>query len=166
MLGRRLGVLRRATMRIRSIGTTLAFGIVAVAAAMAANPQMGTWKLNEAQSKLSGVARNNLVVYTEAGDQVKVTIDGVDGTGKTYHSEWTGKFDGKEYPVTGDSQSDARSYKMVNDSTLSFETKKDGKVMLNGTVVVAADGKSRTVTASGMNAKGEKVTETAVYDKQ
>ena len=153
-------------MTIRSIGTTLAFCIVGAAIAIAANPQIGTWKLNEAKSKLPGVAKNNLVVYTEVGDNVKVAIDGVDSAGKTYHSEWTGKMDGKDYPVTGDSQTDARSYKVVNASTLAFETKKGGKVILTGTIVVSADGKSRTVVSSGTNAKGEKVTQTAVYDKQ
>jgi hypothetical protein len=153
-------------MRIRSIGTTLAFLIVGAAVAIAANPQIGTWKLNEAKSKLPGVAKNNLVVYTEAGDNVKVAIDGVDSGGKTYHSEWTGKMDGKDYPVTGDSQTDARSYKVVDATTLAFETKKGGKVILSGTVVVSADGKSRTVVSSGTNAKGEKVSQTAVYDKQ
>jgi hypothetical protein len=153
-------------MSIRSIGTTLAFCIVGAAIAIAANPQIGTWKLNEAKSKLPGVAKNNLVVYTEAGDNVKVAIDGVDSAGRTYHSEWTGKMDGKDYPVTGDSQTDARSYKVVDASTLAFETKKSGKVILTGTVVVSADGKSRTVVSSGTNAKGEKITQTAVYDKQ
>jgi len=153
-------------MRIRSIGTTLAFFIVGAAVAIAANPQIGTWKLNESKSQLPGVARNNLVVYTEAGDNVKVAIDGVDADGKTYHSEWIGKLDGKDYPVTGDSQTDARAYKVVDAATLAFETKKGGKVLLSGTIVVSADGKSRTVVSSGTNAKGEKVTQTAVYDKQ
>ena len=153
-------------MSIRSIGTTLAFCIVGAAVAIAANPQIGTWKLNEAKSKLLGVAKNNLVVYTEVGDNVKVAIDGVDSGGKTYHSEWTGKMDGKDYPVTGDSQTDARSYKVVDASTLAFEAKKGGKVLLSGTVVVSANGKSRTVASTGTNAKGEKVTQTAVYDKQ
>ncbi len=153
-------------MRILSIGTTLAFFIVGATVAIAANPQIGTWKLNEAKSKLPGVAKNNLVVYTEVGDNVKVAIDGVDSGGKTYHSEWIGKLDGKDYPVTGDSQTDTRSYKVVDASTLAFETKQGGKVVLTGTIVVAADGKSRTVVASGTNAKGEKVTQTAVYDKQ
>jgi hypothetical protein len=153
-------------MRIHSLGTTLAFCIIGAAVAIAASPQIGSWKLNEAKSKLIGVAKNNLVVYTEMGDQVKVAIDGVNAEGKTYHSEWTGKFDGKDYPVTGDTQSDARSYKIVNATTLSFEAKKAGKVTLSGTVVVAADGKTRTVTATSTNAKGEKVMQTTVYDKQ
>ena len=47
---------------------------------------------------------------------MKVTVDGTDGEGKALHSEWTGKYDGKDYPVTGDPISDARSYKKINDT--------------------------------------------------
>jgi hypothetical protein len=153
-------------MKTPSIGVTLAATMLAGAVALAASPQIGSWKLNESKSKLPGMARNHMVVYTEAGDSVKVAIDGVDSSGKAFHSEWTGKFDGKDYAVTGDSASDMRSYKVVNPSTLSFQTKKAGKVLLTGTIVVAADGKSRTVEATGTNDKGEKVTQMAVYDKQ
>jgi hypothetical protein len=153
-------------MRIFSAGTTLAMCVVGATVAIAANPQIGTWKLNESKSTAAGPAKNNLVVYSEAGDSVKVAIDGVGPDGDAYHSEWTGKLDGKDYPVTGDPQTDSRSYKVVNPTTLAFQTKKGGKVMLSGMIVVAADGKSRTVTASGTNAKGEQVTQTAVYDKQ
>jgi hypothetical protein len=35
-----------------------------------------------------------------------------------------------------------------------------------GSGIVAADGKSRTVTTSGTDAKGKKITSTAVYDKE
>jgi hypothetical protein len=153
-------------MRIRSIVMTLAAFVLGGAVGLAASPQIGSWKLNEAKSKMTGVSKNTLVVYTEAGDSVKVAIDGVSADGKEFHSEWTGKFDGKDYPVTGDPGNDARSYKVVNDHTLSFTSKKGGKETVSGQIVVAADGKSRTVTATGTNAKGEKVSQMAVYDKQ
>jgi len=79
----------------------LAFGLTA---AFADSPQMGTWKLNEAKSKFgAGAPKNTTVVYEAAGDSIKVTVDGVDGAGAATHNEWTGKFDGKFYPVTGDS---------------------------------------------------------------
>lgn len=128
---------------------------------------MGTWKLNEAKSKFApGTGKNHTVVYAAAGDSVKITVDGTDANGKATHSEWTGKFDGKDYPVTGDSAADTRSYKSVDDRTLEFTVKKDGKVTVNGRVVVAADGKTRTVTTSGTSAKGEKFENVAVFDKQ
>ena len=45
-----------------------------------ASPMMGTWKLNEAKSKFSsGASKSVTVVYEPAGDNVKCTIDGIDG---------------------------------------------------------------------------------------
>ena len=108
----------------------------------------------------------NAVVYEAAGDNTKVTVDGTDGDGKALHNEWSGKFDGKDYPVIGDPNADTRSYKKVNDHTLEFTNKKGEKVVTSGRAVVSADGKSRTVTLNGTDSKGKKFTNTAVYDKQ
>ena len=133
----------------------------------AKNVQMGTWKLNEGKSKLAaGMPKNHTVVYEAAGDNVKVTVDGTDPDGKPTHNEWTGKFDGKDYPVTGDPNSDMRSYKKVDDHTLELTVKKSGKVTTSGRIVVSADGKSRIVTVSGTDPQGKKFKSTAVYEKQ
>ena len=153
-------------MKSKTIVVTLALCFLAGAACFA-SPQMGTWKLNEAKSKIApGMPKNNTVVYEAAGDNVKVTVDGTDADGKPTHNEWTGKFDGKDYPVTGDPTSDARSYKKVDDRTLKLIIKKDGKVTVTGRIVVAADGKSRTVTVSGTDAQGKKFKSMSAYDKQ
>ena len=153
-------------MKTRTIGLSLAL-CLAGGAVCFASPQMGTWKLNEAKSKFSPEApKNNTVVYTAVGDNVKVTVDGTDKTGKSTHHEWTGKFDGKDYPVTGDSSLDARSYKTVDARTLEFTAKKKGEVIATGRIVLAADGTSRTVHMSGTNAEGKKFSSLAVYDKQ
>ena len=153
-------------MRARTILMTLAVCLVAAVVCFA-SPMMGTWKLNEAKSKFApGAPKNHTVVYEAAGDNVKVTVDGTDPDGKALHNEWTGKFDGKDYAVTGDPTSDTRAYKKVNDNTLDMTIKKDGKVTATGTIVVSADGKTRTVTTSGTDAKGKTVKNTAVYDKQ
>ena len=70
-------------------------------------PQMGTWKRNEAKSKIApGMPKNHTVVYEPAGDDVKVTVDGIGADGKPVPSEQTGKFDGKDYAVTGDATED------------------------------------------------------------
>jgi phage gp45-like len=153
-------------MKPKAIPMTLAVLFAVAAVGFAADMNMGTWKLNEAKSKLAGGAKNTGVVYEAAGDMVKITVDGIDGDGKPVHHEWTGKYDGKDYPVTGDPTSDARSYKKVNARTVTFAVKKAGKTTLTGRIVVAADGKSRTVTTSATDAKGKKVTNVAVYDKQ
>jgi len=147
---------------------TFAVLFAAASACLAADDaSMGTWKLNEAKSKFSpGAPKNTTVVYEAAGDSVKVTVDGVGADGKPSHNEWTGKFDGKDYPVTGDSSADTRSYKRVDAHTLKLTNKKGDKVTMNGTATVSADGKTRTVTISGTDADGKKVSVTAVYDKQ
>ena len=152
-------------MKIKGIVLTMVLCFVAAAVCFAADAFTGTWKLNEAKSKLAGGPKNDLVGYEPAGDNVKITVDGTDSDGKPTHNEWTGKFDGKDYPVTGDSSSDARVYSKIDDHTLAFTNKKDGKVTITGRVVVSADGKSRTVTVSGSDSKGKKFTSTSVYDK-
>ena len=154
-------------MKIRTTLLTLAMCFVAIAVAFAEDANMGTWKLNEANSKFAaGATKNSTVVYEAAGDNVKVTVDGTDKDGKLAHNEWTGKFDGKDYPVTGDPNTDARSYKKINDRTLGLTGKKDGKVVTTGRIAVSADGKTRTVNVSATDSAGKKVKSTAVYDKQ
>ena len=154
-------------MKAKTIVMTVAVCLVAGAVCFASDPNLGTWKLNEAKSKFSpGAPKNTLVVYTAAGDSITVTVDGVGPDGKPTHSEWTGKFDGKDYPLSGDPTADTRSYKKIDAHTLELTNKNGGKVVVSGKITVSADGKTRTVTTSGTDASGKKVGATAVYDKQ
>ena len=154
-------------MKIKVIVLTLAVFFAGVVVCSADNPQMGTWKLNEAKSKFApGATKNHTVVYEAAGDDTKITVDGTDGSGAAVHSEWTGKFNGRYYAVTGSPTSDKRSYARVNIRTLKFRETKMGKVVLTGTITVSRNGKSRTVTTTGKDAKGKWSHNTAVYDKQ
>jgi hypothetical protein len=154
-------------MKLRTSLLTLAFCVTAVMCFAANDAFMGTWKLNESKSKISaGAPKNHTVTYEAAGDSVKVTIDGTAADGTAMHSEWTGKFDGKDYPSTGNPNEDMRSAKQVNARTLDVTSKKDGKVVLTAHVVLAPDGKTRTVTTHVTDAKGKKITSVAVFDKQ
>ncbi len=137
------------------------------AGAVADDPNLGTWTLNVAKSKIvPGAPKNDTVTYTMVGDRVKITVVGTDGAGKPARNEWTGKFDGKNYPVTGDSTLDARSYTRVDERTLTFANSLAGKVTMTGRIAVAADGKTRTVTATGADSTGKTVTSTSVFDRQ
>ena len=152
-------------MKTKTTGLTLVLCFFVAALCFADDPQMGTWKLNESKSKFApGVPKNHTVVYETAGDSVKVTVDGTDKDGKSTHNEWTGKFDGKDYAVTGDPTSDMRSYKKISDHMLKMTVKKDGKVTITGRVIVSADGKSRTVFTS--DASTRDVRSKSVYDRQ
>jgi hypothetical protein len=153
-------------MNTRIAVAAVALLFVGSAACFAASPQMGTWKLNEAKSKMpAGMGKNTTVTYTEEKDKVKVTVEGVDKDGKPTHSVWVGKFDGKAYPLKGNLTYNSVAYKMVNERTNDITALKDGKMVWNGRITVSADGKSRTVTINGTDAKGKKFKGTAVYDK-
>ena len=154
-------------MRTRTILLTLVACFMAAVAAFAADASVGTWKLNSAKSKFTpGTPKNDTVIVEVAGANMKITVDGTDGDGKPAHNTWTGKFDSKDYAVTGDPASDMRSYTAVNDHTWTLAQKKGGKVTTTGRIVVSPDGKSRTVTVTGTDPQGKKIASTAVYDKQ
>jgi hypothetical protein len=153
-------------MKTRIAVAAVALSFAAAAACFAANPHLGTWKLNEAKSKIPpGMGKNTMVTYAETKDKIKVTVEGVDKDGKPTHSIWVGKFDGKGYPAKGNLTYNSVAYKVVNDRTNDITTWKDGKMVWSGRIMVAADGKSRTVTMSGTDANGKKFKGKAVYDK-
>src|SRR5262245_48188616 len=91
-------------MRVRSVLAALGLCVLGATSALAADDAfLGTWKLNEAKSKIRpGSPKSTTVVYEAAGDSVKITTDGTDTKGSPAHSEWTGKFDGKDYSVSGE----------------------------------------------------------------
>jgi hypothetical protein len=118
---------------------------------------MGTWKLRGGKSSTA--------MEPAPGHKVKVTSDGVDSHGNPTHSEWVGKFDGKDYPMTGDPSS-TRSFKRVDSHTLDIIDKKDGKGLRNDRVVISPDGKVRTITIRGTDASGKPTTITQISDKE
>lgn len=154
-------------MKTRSIVLTALFFLLAVAVSFASDANVGSWKLNDAKSKIpAGASKNTMVVYTAEGDSYKCVVEGVDGRGNPTHNEWTGRFDGKDYPVSGNPVTDSRALQMVNAQQYKLTEKKDGKVVQSGTISFSPDGKTRTVTISGTDASGKKVSTTLVYDKQ
>lgn len=154
-------------MKATRVALTLAFCLLAAAVCFAQNPFIGTWKLNDAKSKFGpGATKNTTVTYEVSGNSIKVTVDGVDSAGKAVHNVWTGKFDGKGYPLTGGSKGSTRSYRKIGSRTLAFTERKGGKITTAGRIVTSADGKSRTVTSTTTEASGKKIHSIAVYDKQ
>ncbi len=149
--------------------TLLAFLLLTVAASLCLagdDAFMGTWKLNEAKSKVgAGMPKNSTVVYAQSGDEVTITVDGTDA-GKAVHHVWKGKMDGKDYAAEGSDMHNSRAYTKVDEHTLTYTVMKDGKKVGDGKVVISADGKSRTVTETDTGKDGKPATTTAVYDKQ
>src|SRR5258708_2955949 len=151
-----------------TLAVALALLLTTTAGTFAANPLMGTWKLNEGKSKFApGATKNTTVTYTPAkGDMIKCAVNGVDKDGKPIHWTWVGKLDGTPYQIKGSPSFDTLTYKPVNDRTNKTTDKKAGKGVMTGTITVAKDGKSRVVKLTGMDANGQKFTDMTYYDKQ
>jgi hypothetical protein len=143
----------------------LAMGISAIAA----DSNIGTWKMNAAKSKFApGPAPKSQTLKIEAwgADGVKYTADGIDADGKPTHSEFQAKYDDKFVPFKGNPDADMLAYKRIDASIVEATTQLNGKVTGKTRIVVSADGKTRTLTQTGKNANGQDIHNTIVYDKQ
>jgi hypothetical protein len=159
-------------MRIKkfvAFATTLLLVALALnVSAAAADQHSGTWKMNPAKSKYSpGPVPKNITVKIDSdADNIKLTADGIDAAGNPTHIEYTAKYDGKDYPITGVPNADTVAVKQINASTVQSTLKKADQVVMTVTSVVSKDGKTRTSTFKGKDAQGADVNNVVVYDKQ
>jgi|SRR5580700_888871 hypothetical protein len=145
------------------------FGMLALGMTLsAADPAIGTWKLNVAISNYTPgpPPKSATITYEETADGIKRTGESVDAEGKITSFQYTAKYDGKEYPVTGSDLYDTITIKRINDHTAEATLKKSGNVVSKARRVVTNDGKAMTLTISGTSPKGKKMHNVAVYDKQ
>lgn len=133
-----------------------------------ANPHVGNWTLNVAQSTYSpGPAPKSQTVKIEAWeDGLSYSSDGVGADDKPTHTEFQAKFDGMDYEFKGNPDADALSYKKLDANTLEATLKRKGEAVITANVVVSADGKTRTVSQTGKDAQGRAVNIVSVYEKQ
>jgi len=137
-------------------------------AAAAPDQHTGTWKLNPDKSSYSpGPApKSNTVTINSDADSIKLSSDGIDATGNPTHVEYTAKYDGKDYPITGVPNADTVALERPDANTIRSTMKKGDLVVMTVTSVVSKDGKTRTSTFKGKNAAGVDVNNVVVYDKQ
>lgn len=141
------------------------------AAAQAQDTWIGAWKLNLAKSKYdpANLAPKSQVIKQEAvaGGGMKATVDVVDAQGKSIHQENMTMFDGKPSEIKGAPDANTtRVYKRIDKRTYEYVQSVSGKLTVTSRTVVAADGKTRTVTTTGKNAQGQTVNNVAAYDRQ
>ena len=150
----------------------LVFGLAVVlagsGAVQAADNWMGAWKLNLAKSKYSpGPApKSNTAKYEASEGGMKAVTDGVSTDGKPTHTEFTAKYDGKDYAYKGNPNVDTIAVKRIDADTYEATLKSKGKVTMTSRNVVSKDGKTRTQTQAGTDAQGKAVSNTVVYDRQ
>jgi hypothetical protein len=134
---------------------------------MAADPFVGTWKLNIPKSTLKGTnseIASETMTISETGSNTRVIIDVVFKSGETRHEERNRTPDGKEHPAAGAGfkQEGATEIDLrVDASTRQITSKRDGKVRAVITSVISRDGKVMTNRNTG--SAGDEV---LVFDKQ
>jgi hypothetical protein len=155
---------------MRTLVSKLVIGFVIAATGMfAADSMMGTWKLNVAKSTSTNAnpIKSRTDVYEATPDgSVKLTRNEERADGTAYHSTFTAKYDGKEYPVA-DAPFDTIAMKRVNANTTTSEVRKKGGAYHQTTRhVVSKDGKTKTQTVKGTDADGKHVVAKLVYERQ
>src|SRR5438874_405390 len=111
-------------MHRKSLGVSLAsvllLALMAIVATTvittAADHWLGTWKLNLAKSKYNPpeLAPKSQTMTREAVEGgMKLVTDGVDAQGKPTHTEYTAKYDKKDYPWTGQANADTISLSRI-----------------------------------------------------
>jgi hypothetical protein len=165
--------MRRSWVRTLSVPFTILVLCAAAGArphgqVQAGDPFMGTWALDVAKSTFTpGPApKTGQATIISSGDSVKLIHEGVTAAGVTARWEYVANHDGKDYPMTGSPDADVVSLKRVSASSVESTYKKGGKVTLVNTRTVSADGKTMTVTVTGTNAQGQKVSNRLVYEKR
>jgi hypothetical protein len=143
----------------------LLLAAAAPATAQAANPWLGKWTMNLAKSTYAGPAPKSATHwFVETKDGMTQIIEQVTADGRLLRTEVTAKLDGKDYPVAGDAQRDStRAFRRIDRRTLEVTNKTDGKVTSTIREVISPDGKTRTATAIGSNARSPNV---LVFDRQ
>ena len=123
-------------MRRRSIATArmIILTLVLCTAAMAADPLVGTWKLNVAKSKTtdpSTILKSEMIKIVGIDNGFKQIIDGVDADGKAFHFEASRILDGKEYPIKDFPSLDMTSAKRIDANTIEFPAAAGGLYSLS-----------------------------------
>jgi len=142
-------------------------GLFLAGPAFAADPIVGTWKLNVAKSKF--IKGSELTagtrVYTEANGLYTLDqkLTGADGKERSNRVQYR---DGKEETQSTAGPADTTLGKKVDANTWDFDLKKDGKVVGNVHRVVSSDGKMLTVHNTGVQISGVTGDETLVFDRQ
>ena len=146
----------------------LVFMLLAVAMALvAADPFVGTWKVNPAKSKFkTGAApKEQTVTISESGGDLDIAVKGTAADGTSISTHYTIPASGGTGKVI-ESPYEAVSGKRMSANERETSYSKSGKVVYTTHAKLAKDGKTLTVQSKGTNPAGQMVDGTLTYDKQ
>jgi hypothetical protein len=139
-------------------------------AAQTPSSWFGSWTLNVARSTYDpGPPPYKRATYTIepwGTEGMKVVYEMVHPRGGVTHLEWTGRIDGKEYPLQGIDAHVTYAYSQLTSGEYETLVKMGGRAAARSTIALSADGRTMTTTTKGVDSAGRAVTTVTVYEKQ
>jgi hypothetical protein len=130
------------------------------------DPLIGTWKLNLEKSRFTGRAspKSRIVTWAGEGQNLAVTIEGVEAKGQPLKLIFRHIYDGQPHPVIGSPDYDSNTYYRIGNS-INSTFFKDGKVV-GLTQVQLVPGKTVTVIEEGIDAGDLPYHDVLVFERQ
>jgi hypothetical protein len=144
------------------------------ASAQAPDMLSGTWRINLSKSWYSPAElapRSGTSQIQITDDQVRVVTDGVDYQGRKTHTEYTARFDGRDYPWTGtidgrpNPLQDTVAWRRLDSHTFETTNRLRGQMLTTTHVAIFRDGKTRVNTQVGRNGEGTTISHSIVFEK-
>lgn len=162
----------------RKLALCMAFTVIQVGATFAVADQAvssdpavsiaGTWELNLGSSTFTPGTeiKKQTRVYVVKGTEVRQITDSIDAQGRVVHSSFKAHYDGKEYPLEGNPDANSITVTAVDAYSANSILKKDGKVVQTVERTLSKDGKTVTLHYKGVNATGQTIDNTLVFDRK
>jgi hypothetical protein len=137
------------------------------------DPQIGNWKLDLSKSRYVTATppQSAAATVTPYGkDGVDLTVNMVNARGQTFVIHYSAEYDGKPYPRTetgpGALAGQSVTLKRIDAQTVERIVWLAGKPVGTERWVISRDGKTRTVTQSGIDPQGKPIDNVQVYVRQ
>jgi hypothetical protein len=124
----------------------------------------GTWILNLAKSAYKPerppIKRASRRI-AQAGAQLTIIDEIVGSRGGVVHLEWTGAFDGMEYPVEGLDTPVTNAYRLLDERNCELVQRIDGHIVATARLSISSDGWTMTTVTTSPSGSS-----TTVHDRQ
>jgi hypothetical protein len=109
-------------------------------------PFLGTWKLATCESSRPDLPHptSGITTFTQEGDGIHYSNDGVWSDGRTTQVSAVLQLDGDWYPVTGSMLVDSLSLRTAEDGSFEAKGKKDGVDVVTSRATISPDGRNMT----------------------
>lgn len=134
----------------------------------AADPSVGTWKMNPNKTvfKNGTSPMQQTITISETGSNLNVKVAGTAVNGRKISLSYTIPVAGGPGKIVQSSEYNGVSAKRISPNEQELSYMKGGKAIYTAQATISADGKSLTVATQGVNPLGDTVEGNVVYDKQ